>query len=133
MSEKKEFKGITRNRCDFQGKVVSDPTYFAVEGGEGAIFKVKTFVPVFQDNGQRTDVQIDVPIINMNPQKTANVIKKYVVAGKEVDVGSYYNTWKDVNGNDQSGLIMTYIQLGHGPYIPKENKSNIPSLPTPTG
>jgi len=130
MSEKKEFKGITKNRCDFQGKVAEDPTYFAVEGGEGAIFKIKTFVPEFQTNGQRVDVQIDVPIINMNPQRTANVIKKYVVAGKEVDVGAYYKAWKDAAGADQNGLIMTYIQLGHGPYVPKENKQTIPSLPT---
>jgi len=130
MSEKKEFKGITRNRCDFQGKVVEDPTYFAVDGGEGATFRVKTFVPEFQANGQRVDVQIDVPLINMNPQRTANVIKKYVVAGKEVDVGAYYKTWKDGAGNEQNGLIVTYIQLGHGPYVPKENKPNVPSLPT---
>lgn len=129
MSEKKEFKGITRNRCDFQGKIVAEPTYFAVDGGEGSIFKIRTFVPEFQANGQRVDVQIDVPIINMNPQRTANVIKKYATVGKEVDIGAYYKTWKDAAGADQSGLIMTFIQLGHGPYVPKENKPNIPSLP----
>lgn len=130
MNDKKEFKGITRNRCDFQGKVVGEPTYFPVDGGEGALIVIKTFVPEFQANGQRTDVQIDVPVLNLNPQRTANVIKKFVPADKEVDVGAYYKAWKDNAGNDQSGLIMTYIQLGHGPYVQKENKKTVPSLPT---
>lgn len=118
--------GLTINRCDFLGRVTEDPTFFEVEGGEGAVFNVKTFVPESQPNGQITDVPYVVPIINMNPQKTANVIKKYVTAGKEVMVGAYFKTWTDEAGASQSGLIMTFVKLGHGPF---KKKFGAPDLP----
>ena len=115
MNDKKEFTGITENRCDFQGKVIEEPVFFPVTDGEGSFFKIRTIVPEFQANGQRTDVSIDVPITNMDPKRTTNVIKKYVTVGKEVKIGAYYKPWTDDSGNMQHSLIMTFIKLGYGP------------------
>ena len=118
-----EFKDITQNECNFQGAVDADPTYLPVEGGEGAFFKIRTYVPVQGAGGQWVDTLKVVPIVNINPTKTVNVIKKYVTAGKRVLVRSYYDSWKDEDGNEQNGLIMTRIDLGGGP---PRNKSAVP-------
>ncbi len=121
--------GLRWNMCFFIGRVVADPTFFEVDGGEGAVFSVRTKVPEVQANGQRVDVAHDVPIINMNPTKTANTIKKYVVQGKEVMVGAYYKTWEQ-DGQPKNGLIMTFVSLGSNPFKPAAGTSSIPPLPT---
>lgn len=121
--------GLRWNMCFFIGRVVADPQYFDVEGGQGAVFSVKTKVPEVQANGQLADVPYDVPIINMNPTKTANTIKKWVVQGKEVMVGAYYKTWVQ-DGQSQSGLIMTFVTLGSNPFKKSAGTSSIPPLPT---
>lgn len=121
-----EIKGITENECNFQGRVAEDPQFFPVEGGEGAFFRVVTFVPTPDPSGQFTDKKKLVPIINTNPTKTANVIKKYVKAGKEVKVRCYFDTWQQ-DGAEQTGLIMTYIKLGGGTFV---EKGDTPALPT---
>lgn len=121
--------GLRWNMCFFIGRVVEDPAFFEVDGGEGAVFSVRTKVPEVQANGQLTDIPYDVPIINMNPTKTANTIKKYVVQGKEVMVGAYYKTWVQ-DGAPQSGLIMTFVSLGSNPFKAGAGTSTIPNLPT---
>lgn len=111
-----EIKGITENECNFQGRVLEDPIYFPVEGGEGSIFKVATFVPTLGANGQWTDHKKIVPIINMNPTKTANTIKKWVKKGKEIKVRCYFDIWEQ-DGQEQTGLIMTMLKLGGGTFV----------------
>jgi len=111
-----EIKGITENECNFQGRVAEDPTYFPVEGGEGAFFRVITYVPQMGANNQWTDQRKVVPIINMNPTKTANTIKKWVKAGKEIKVRCYFDSWEQ-DGQEQTGLIMTMLKLGGGTYV----------------
>lgn len=120
---KKEYLGITENRCDFQGPVAEDPTFFEVEGGEGAFFRVKTIVPEFAANSQRIENVYVVPIYVLDPVKTNKVVKPYIKAGKRVKVGAYYKIWPDGN----AGLVATFIRLGSGPYTPKE--SSTPPLP----
>jgi len=110
-----EIKGITENECNFQGRVVEDPSFFPIDGGEGAFFRVATFVPAQGANNQWVDQKKIVPIINMNAAKTNSVIKKYVKAGKEVKVRCYYDTWEQ-DGQEESGLIMTMLKLGGGTY-----------------
>ena len=110
-----EIKGITENECNFQGRIAEDPQFFPVEGGEGAYFKVVTYVPTMDASGQWTDKKKIVPIINMNPTKTTNTIKKYVKAGKEVKVRCYFDVW-DQEGVEQTGLIMTFLKLGGGTF-----------------
>ncbi len=121
-----EFKDITQNECNFQGAVEADPVYFPVDGGEGSFFRIKTHVPVQSAGGQWADSVKMVPIICMNPTKTENVIKKYVVAGKRVLVRAYHDDWMEA-GEQKYGLVMTRIDLGGGP--PKA-KSGAPDLPT---
>ena len=111
-----EIKGITQNECNFQGRIAEDPTFFAVDGGEGAFFRVVTYVPQIGANGQWTDHRKVVPIINTNPTKTANTIKKWVKAGKEVLVRAYFDVWEQ-EGQEQTGLIMTMLKLGGGTYV----------------
>jgi hypothetical protein len=111
-----EIKGITQNECNFQGRVAEDPTFFDLGNGQGAIFRVVTYVPQLGANGQWTDHKKLVTIINMNPTKTENTIKKWVKAGKEVLVRAYYDTWEQ-DGAEQSGLIMTMLKLGGGTYV----------------
>jgi hypothetical protein len=121
-----EFKGITQNECNFQGTVEAEPVFFQVDGGEGALFRVKTYVPMQGAGGQWTDSLKVVPIYCMNPTKVANTIKKYVVPGKRVLVRAYHDNWMDGN-EEKFGLIMTRIALGGGP--PKE-KPFAPDLPS---
>lgn len=128
-----EFKdrpfGLRWNMCFFIGRLVDDPQFFPVEGGEGAVFSIKTWVPEVGANGQMTDVSYNVPIICMNPTKTENTIKKWVVKDKEVMVGAYYKTWEQ-DGQPQSGLIMTFVTLGSNPFKKVSATSGIPALPT---
>jgi len=120
---KKEYLGITENRCDFQGPVTEDPTFFEVEGGEGSFIKIKTVVPEFAANNQRIENIHIIPIYILDPVKTDKVVKPYIKAGKRVKVGAYYKIWPDGN----AGLVATFIRLGSGPYTPKEQSA--PPLP----
>jgi len=121
-----EFKGITQNECNFQGTVEAEPMLFPVDGGEGALFRVKTYVGIQDANGQWAEHLKVVPIYCMNPTKVANTIKKYVVPGKRVLVRAYHDNWMD-DGVEKFGLIMTRIELGGGP---PRDKSATPDLPT---
>lgn len=120
---KKEYLGITDNRCDFQGPVAEDPSFFDVEGGEGSIIKVKTIVPEWSANNQRIESIHVIPIYVLDPGKTAKVVKPYIKAGKRIKVGAYYKIWPDGNG----GLVATFIKLGSGPFIPKDTAPGLPA------
>ena len=124
-----ERKGITENECNFQGAVVGDPSFFDVGNGEGAFFKIKTYVPRQDANGQWVEEVKIVPILNLNPTKTANTIKPYIKDGKRVKVRAYFDSWEDPPGTEQTGLIMTRVSLGSGPFVPRNDKSAIPNLP----
>ncbi len=119
MTEKKEFLGITENRCDFQGRVVEDPQLFDVENGKGALLKLKTVVPEVGANGQWVDKIHIIPVYVMDPTKTTKVIIPYVKAGKELKIGAYCKVWDD----GSLGLVATFIKLGHGPYKSKESEA----------
>jgi len=120
---KKEYLGITENRCDFQGPVAEDPTLFDVEGGEGSYLKIKTVVPEFAANSQRTESMHIVPVYVLDPVKTEKVVKPYIKAGKRIKVGAYYKVWPDGN----AGLVATFIRLGSGPYVPKGEAPPLPA------
>jgi hypothetical protein len=120
---KKEYLGITENRCDFQGPVAEDPVFFDVEDGEGALLKIKTIVPEFAANNQRIENVYTVPIYVLDPVKTGKVVKPYIKSGKRIKVGAYYKIWPD----GSAGLVATYIRLGSGPYTQKE--TFVPPLP----
>ena len=119
---KKTYLGITTNKGFFQGPVAEDPTFFEVEGGEGAMLKIKTVVPEFAANSQRIEHVHVVPIYVLDPAK-ARIVKSYVKEGKIVEVGTYYKMWPDGTG----GLVLTYIQLGGNLYKPPE--ADAPGLP----
>lgn len=121
---KKEYLGITENRCDFQGPVAEDPSFFEVEGGEGCLLKIKTIVPEFAANNQRIEHIYTIPVYVLDPVKTGKVVKPYVKAGKRVKVGAYYKVWPD----GSTGLVATFIRLGSGPYTRPES-DNVPPLP----
>jgi len=119
---KKEYLGIVRNRCEIQGPVADDPTFFGVEGGEGAIVRVKTTVSEIDANGQRVDSINIVPIYVLDEAKT-RVVKNYIKAGKRISVDGYCKVWPD----GSSGIVANFIQLGSGP--PRQAEQAAPALP----
>ena len=121
--KKKEYLGITENRCDFQGPVVEDPSFFDWEGDEGALLKIKTIVPEFADNNQRIENIYIVPIYVLAPAKV-RIVKSYVKAGKKIKVGAYCKVWED----GTIGLVLTYMQLG-GTLYKQPKEPVVPPLP----
>ncbi len=124
MTEKKEFLGITENRCDFMGRTVEDPQLFDVEGGQGALLKLKTVVPEIGPNGQWIDKIQIIPLYVMDPTKTTKVVVPYVKAGKQLKIGASCKIWDD----GTVGLIVSYIRLGDGPF--KNKTDEVASLPS---
>ncbi len=85
MAGTKEFVDkFTRNRCDFQGRVIEDPQLFDVEGGQGALLKIKTVVPEIGANGQWIDKVHIIPVYVMDSVKTEKVVKPYIKEGKQL-------------------------------------------------
>jgi len=119
MTERKEFLGITENRCDFQGRVIEDPQLFDIEGGQGALLKLKTVVPEADVNGQWVDKIQIVPLYVMDAIKTTKIVIPYIKAGKQLKIGASCKIWDD----GTIGLIVTFIKLGDGPFRSKAGEA----------
>jgi single-stranded DNA-binding protein len=116
-----EWRGITINEACFLGKVVGDPTIVETQGGNKCAFiSLKTYVNELAANGQWAKTPMHVPLVFMDSRK-AIVVEKYVQDGRELYVRSYYKAWKDANGDNKHGLIVTYMELGSKKFVPKED------------
>lgn len=128
MPEKKEFKDIQINECNFQGKVYTDPVFVPSGNAEVAIVNLTVFTPELSANGQWTETEIVVPIYVMESNKVATV-RKHIKAGRRLFIKAYYKNW--MNGTEsQHGLMATSIKLGSKPYEAPAGEGNAPSLPS---
>lgn len=111
MAEKREWKGITLNETMFQGKLLEDPVFVPMGDGECVFMKLRTFANELGSNGQWTETTVLVPLVVLNQGKV-DVVRKYVKAERELFVRAYYKSWKDDQGNDSHGFVVTQIKLG---------------------
>lgn len=111
MAEKKEWRGITLNETMFQGKLLEDPTFVPMGDGECVFMKLRTFINELGSNGQWTESSVFVPLVVLD-QRKVEVVKKYVKSERELFIKAYYKSWKDGQGNDSHGFVVTQMKLG---------------------
>lgn len=110
--QKREWIGITLNECAFQGIVTGDPKIVDTQNGSKCAFlNLKTIVGELGSNGQWADTPIMVPLIAMDSRK-AETIERWVKDKRQLFVRTYYKAWKDGNGQDKHGLVITKMKLG---------------------
>lgn len=128
MGSKKEWRGITVNEASFLGKSVGDANIVEMQNGDKCAFiNLRTYVNEQGANGQWAKTPMLVPLVVMDSRK-AVVAEEYVQDGRELYVRAYYKAWKDVNGADKHGLIVTYLELGSKKFVPKEDTDSAPPL-----
>ena len=118
MSEKKLYRGITFNDCDFQGRVVEDPQFYPQGDGEVAMLNIATYLREMDPNGQWVENEILVPLLVLDPAKV-KVIRDYVQKDRQVKVDAYYKAWEN-DGVPGHAMVVTKIFLGDKPYVAPE-------------
>jgi len=112
MAEEREWIGITVNDASFQGIVTGDPIIVNTPNGSKCAFiDLKTITPELSANGQWVDTPVLVPLVVMDSRKV-DVIEKYVKDRRQLYVRAYYKAWKDADGTNRHGLIVTQMKLG---------------------
>lgn len=127
--EKKEWIGISVNEATFMGKVIGTPSILDNgQGGECAFINLRTVIRELGINGQWYDSEIIVPLTVMDQGKVA-AVKKFVMAGRQLMVKTYYKTWTDGTGKPAHGLIVTSMSFGSKPYVKENDNAPGPALP----
>lgn len=129
-NNQREWFGITLNECFFQGIVTGDPQIVDGQNGKAAFMTLKTVVGELAANGQWVDTQVMVPLVVMDGRKV-EVIQKYVQDKRQLYVAAYYKAWKDGQGNERHGLVVTKMKLGSKgrPADNKQAAGGAPPLP----
>jgi len=118
MSNNKEFLGLTQNECTIQGKVVGEPV---VMGENYAFMNIRTSISEISDNGQWTDVVIDVPVVTADVKKVATIVK-YVHDGRELLINAYYKPWV-VDNQPAHAFFIKKMSLGRKKWVDPENQT----------
>ena len=98
---------ILINDCQFQGRVVENPSFD--DNGYG-FFTIKTKYLQRFDNGQFTEVPQDI-VIMVEPDGPVNVVKTYVKSGKSIHVHTFFKTL-ETNGEHRYAFVVKNILLG---------------------
>jgi len=118
MSNNKEFLGLTQNDCFIQGKVIGEPV---VQGENYAFMNIRTSISEINNNGQWTDVVIDIPVITTDAKKVTT-IAQYVHDGRELLINAYYKSWI-VDNTPTHAFFIKKMNLGRKKWVPKEDKT----------
>jgi len=118
MSNNKEFLGLTQNECTIQGKVVGEPV---VQGENYAFMNIRTSISEISDNGQWTDVVIDVPVVTIDAKKVTTIVK-YVHDGRELLINAYYKSWI-VDNTPAHAFFIKRMSLGRKKWVPQEEQT----------
>lgn len=124
--EKKEWKGILLNRCEFQGKVVAEP----VESGDCYFLTLETeWIQRDPKTGTFSEFKQLVPLVVEPSSPAKNVVSRYVNEGHEVHVDTYYKTW-EANGQTHYAFSVLKLLLGKKPFKPASNSGGPTPPPT---
>lgn len=109
MSEKREWKGIWFNICQFQGKVKGE----VQKSGEYRFITLRSDYTQRDPNGQYVDVEVEIPLMVEpgGPSKAAD----YLVDGQELYVLCHFKTW-EANGSPQYAFAVERMRLGSKPF-----------------
>jgi len=116
MSNNKEFLGLTQNECTIQGKVIGEPV---VNGENYAFMVIRTSISEISENGQWTDVVVDIPIVTTDVKKVSTIVK-YVHDGRELLINAYYKPWV-VDGQPAHAFFIKRMSLGRKKWVPPED------------
>ena len=132
MAEKKEWTGITLNELTALGKVVDDPQFVDMGGGnECAFLNLRVYTGELGTNGQWTDNAIVLPLLAMDQGKVKTV-KNHVQKGRELYIKGYYKSWTDAQQTAQHGFVITMMKLGSKPYVKPEDAEGRVGMSVPT-
>jgi hypothetical protein len=129
MAEAKQWKELSQNLALFWGRVVGEPQFVGSGESECAWINLETNVRELAANGQWVDSQQIVPLLVTDTNKVG-VVKKYVKAGRELKITSYYKAWEH-NGTKYHGLAVMTLELGRTPFKGKDDQAG--AFPPPAG
>jgi hypothetical protein len=122
--EKKEWKGITLNKCEFQGKITEDP----VQSGDYIFMNLETDWVQRDKTGTFTEFPQSVPLMVEPFSSAKSAVERFVKAGRRVHVETFYKTW-EVNGQVNYAFSVVRIRLGSKPF--ESNGSSGSPTPPP--
>ena len=108
--EKKVWKGIQVNHCQFQGEIVEDPQF----NGDYAFLTLRTTILQRDTNSQIVEMEQDIPLM-VEPGNVVKVVKDYIKAKRKLMAWCHYKTWQTDQGL-QHAFVVRKFDLGDKPY-----------------
>lgn len=123
---KKKWRGVTQNKCFFQGEIIEDPQF---NNGYG-FAKLETIILERDANGQFIEKPVIVQLMCEPESNGVRTLQNHVQAGRKLLAECRYYPFTDGNGQMHHMFVVTSFGLGDKPFEPNTGgESNAPPLP----